>query len=70
MSETQARPRARLCFLTPRYPLDTPSNSLGNIKAPKGALSFHSLAPDETQQQTFEVILPNLIHKSKKRNLR
>jgi hypothetical protein len=27
------------------------------------------LAPDKKQQQTFEIILPNLIHKSKKRNL-
>jgi len=26
-------------------------------------------APDEKQQQTFFIILPNLIHKSKKRNL-
>ena len=29
----------------------------------------YSLAPDRKQQQTFEIILPNLIHKSKKRNL-
>jgi len=29
----------------------------------------YSLAPYEKQQQTFEIILPNLIHKSKKRNL-
>ena len=28
-----------------------------------------SMAPDKKQQQTFEIILPNLIHKSKKRNL-
>jgi len=27
------------------------------------------MAPDKKQQQTFEIILPNLIHKSKKRNL-
>lgn len=27
-------------------------------------------APYEKQQQTFEIILPNLIHKSKKRNLK
>jgi len=29
----------------------------------------YSMAPDKTQQQTFEIILPNMIHKSKKRNL-
>ena len=28
-----------------------------------------SFAPDKKSQQTFEIILPNLIHKSKKRNL-
>jgi len=28
------------------------------------------LAPELKQEQTFEIILPNLIHKSKKRNLK
>ena len=28
------------------------------------------MAPDKKEQQTFEIILPNLIHKSKKRNLK
>jgi len=28
------------------------------------------LAPDLKPSQTFEIILPNLIHKSKKRNLK
>jgi len=27
------------------------------------------MAPYEKSQRTFEIILPNLIHKSKKRNL-
>jgi hypothetical protein len=30
----------------------------------------YSFAPYEKSQQTFEMILPNLIHKSKKRNLK
>jgi hypothetical protein len=30
---------------------------------------FYNLAPYKKQQQTFDIILPNLIHKSKKRNL-
>jgi len=30
----------------------------------------YSLAPESKQERTFEIILPNLIHKSKKRNLR
>ena len=30
----------------------------------------YSMAPKLNQQQTFEIILPNLIHKSKKRNLK
>ena len=29
----------------------------------------YSMAPELKQEQTFEIILPNLIHKSKKRNL-
>ncbi len=28
-----------------------------------------NLAPDKKLQQTFAIILPNLIHKSKKKNL-
>jgi hypothetical protein len=31
---------------------------------------FTNLAAELKHQQTFEIILPNLIHKSKKRNLR
>ena len=31
--------------------------------------ALYLLAPDKKQQQTFEIILPNLIHKSKRRNL-
>jgi|GEM_PF-1500848 len=30
----------------------------------------YSFAPYEKSQQTFKIILPNLIHKSKKRNLK
>ena len=29
-----------------------------------------NLAPDEKLQQTFKIILPNLIHKSRKQNLK
>jgi len=37
------------------------------IKSPSKAILF--LAPELKPSQTFEIILPNLIHKSKKRNL-
>jgi hypothetical protein len=30
----------------------------------------YSMAPNSTSAQTFDIILPNLIHKSKKRNLK
>jgi len=32
-------------------------------------LATYNLAPELKPSQTFEIILPNLIHKSKKRNL-
>jgi hypothetical protein len=31
---------------------------------------YNVLAPELKPSQTFEIILPNLIHKSKKRNLK
>jgi len=35
-----------------------------------GKRKLYKLAAELKQQQTFEIILPNLIHKSKKRNLK
>jgi len=49
-----------------------PMAGLGERTPPSSKNEFVSnlLAPDKKQQQTFEIILPNLIHKSKKRNLK
>jgi len=44
-----------------------------SVRGAKNKIAFEAilfLAPDKKQQQTFEIILPNLIHKSKKRNLK
>jgi hypothetical protein len=40
------------------------------LSSPKNEFVSNLLAPELKLSQTFEIILPNLIHKSKKRNLR
>jgi len=45
------------------------SFSADRRKAEKEFVSLN-MAPDKKQSQTFEIILPNLIHKSKKSNLK
>ena len=48
-----------------------PTAGLGEQTSPSKNFQFVSLntAAELKQEQTFEIILPNLIHKSKKRNL-
>jgi hypothetical protein len=40
------------------------------LSSPKNEFVSNLLAPELKLSQTFGIILPNLIHKSKKRNLR
>jgi len=69
----------KIRFISPRNPQDfggskspaPPSAGLGEQSSSSENFEFVSsnLAPGLKPNQTFEIILPNLIHKSKKRNL-